>query len=166
ASYLGRILRLKPFLQQKLVACGVSAGFASVFGTPIAGAIYAVEILSMGRVRHDYLFASVIAGITSFQVSKFLGITYDYYLFDFSSRFTEGLFLKIIMIGIFCGFAALLFISMFEELRIFFNYIQHRFQIWRPFMPMIGGIILAILILFIPRDYLGLSLPIMDTALQ
>src|SRR5699024_9592964 len=73
ASSLGRMLRLRPRLQRKIVACGVSAGFASVFGTPIAGAIYAVEILSMGSIRHDYLFASVIAGITSFQTSKFLG---------------------------------------------------------------------------------------------
>src|SRR5699024_8511467 len=45
ASWLGRIMRLNPRLQRKIVACGVSAGFASVFGTPIAGAIYAIEIL-------------------------------------------------------------------------------------------------------------------------
>lgn len=166
ASWLGRMMHLNPRLQRKIVACGVSAGFASVFGTPIAGAIYAVEILSLGRIRHDYLFASVIAGITSFQISKIWGITYDYYPVDFARNFSEVLFLKIIIIGILCGLVALLFIAMFEEIRLFFNYVQQRFQIWRPLMPAIGGILLSILILFIPVDYLGLSLPIMDTALQ
>src|SRR5699024_1828206 len=166
ASWLGRIMRLNPRLQRKIVACGVSAGFASVFGTPIAGAIYAIEILSMGRIRHDYLFASVIAGITSFQTSKFLGITYDYYPSSFARNFSGGLFLKIIIIGILCGLAALFFITMFEEIRIFFNYIQQRFQLWRSLMPVLALVLLSGFILFIPVDYLGLSLSIMDTALQ
>ncbi len=166
ASWLGRIMHLSPRLQRKIVACGVSAGFASVFGTPIAGAIYAVEVLSLGRIRHDYLFAAVIAGITSFQISKIWGITYAYYPLDFVEDFSEALFLKVIIIGILCGLVALLFIEMFEEMRLFFNYIQQRFRIWRPMMPVIGGVVLSILILFIPADYLGLSLPIMDTALR
>src|SRR5699024_8139813 len=82
ASWLGRLMRLRPTLQKKIVACGVSAGFASVFGTPIAGAIYAVEVLTIGRIRHDYLFSSVIAGITSYQISQFWGISYTFYPYD------------------------------------------------------------------------------------
>jgi len=39
---MGQALRLNAELRKRLVACGVSAGFASVFGTPIAGAIYGV----------------------------------------------------------------------------------------------------------------------------
>lgn len=166
ASGLGRVLRLSPPLQQKIVACGVSAGFASVFGTPLAGAIYAIEILSVGRIRHDYLFAAIISGITSFEVSKFLGLTYDIYPQIQIHDFSEVLFLKVILIGIICGIAAWIFVLMFEEIRIFFNYLQHRFHIWRPLLPMIGGFILAALIIFLPSDYLGLSLPIMDEALR
>lgn len=166
ASWFGRIIRLSPELQKKIVACGVSAGFASVFGTPIAGAIYGVEVLTIGRIRHDYLFSAVIAGITSFQISKFWGITYTYYPFDFLSPFTELLFMKVIIIGILCGLVSLLFVEMFEEIRLFFSYIQQRYHIWRPMMPVIGGVLLSVLILFIPVDYLGLSLPIMDTALS
>lgn len=166
ASWFGRLIHLPPELQKKIVACGVSAGFASVFGTPFAGAIYAIEIMSLGRVRHDYLFATVIAGITSAQISKFWGISYTYYPIDFITDFSYMLFLKIIIIGILCGLAALLFIVMFEEIRLFFSYIQQRFHIWRPMMPVIGGVTLSILILIIPVDYLGLSLPLMDKALS
>jgi len=166
ASWIGQTLRLDKRLQRKIVACGVSAGFASVFGTPIAGAIYAIEILSIGRIRHDYLFASIIAGVTSFQISKAFGMTYDYYPMETVAGFSEFLFIKIIIIGILCGLAALLFVVLFEEVRIFFNYIQQRFTIWRPFMPMIGGIVLSLFILFISVDYLGLSLPLMEVALS
>jgi H+/Cl- antiporter ClcA len=41
-----------------------------------------------------------------------------------------------------------------------------RFAIWPPLVPCIGGVVLALLILVIPNDYMGLSLPLMDRALQ
>lgn len=166
ASWFGQVIHLSPKLQKKIVACGVSAGFASVFGTPIAGAIYGVEVLTIGRIRHDYIFPAVIAGVTSFEVSKFWGLTYSYYPFSEVFTFSETLFLKIILIGVLCGLASWLFIEMFEEIRLFFSYVQQRFNIWRPMMPFFGGILISILILFIPVDYLGLSLPIMDSALD
>lgn len=166
ASLFGRLFRLNPELQKRIVACGVSAGFASVFGTPIAGAIYGIEVLAIGRLRHDIIFPAVIAGVTSFEISKILGISYEYYPFSNILHFSEGLFMKIILIGIVCGLVAWLFIELFEQARTFFRYIQRRFQIWPPLMPFLGGLLLAVLILVIPTDYLGLSLPLMDRALS
>ncbi|MDQ0215360.1 H+/Cl- antiporter ClcA [Oikeobacillus pervagus] len=165
ASWFGYLIHLNPELQKRIVACGISAGFASVFGTPIAGAIYGIEILTIGRLRYDYIFPAIIAGVTSYEVSKFWGITYTFYPIG-TSHFSEGLFMKIILIGIICGLIAWLFIEMFEQVRAIFQFVQQRFQIWPPLMPMLGGLLLSILIIFIPTDYLGLSLPLMDQALQ
>lgn len=166
ASWFGHLIRLNPELQKRLVACGVSAGFASVFGTPIAGAIYGIEVLTIGRIRHDFIFPAVIAGVTSFEVSKFWGITYDYYPVHLSQQFSNGLFIKILLIGMICGLISWLFIESFERARWLFSSIQQRFHIWPPMMPFVGGLILSLLILIIPTDYLGLSLPIMDKALS
>ncbi len=166
ASWVGHLVRLSPEMQKRIVACGVSAGFASVFGTPIAGAIYGVEVLTIGRLRYDMLFLSVIAGVTSFEISKLWGITYTFYPFEHVFPFSERLFLKIILIGILCGLVSWLFIELFEQIRFGFGYIQRRFHIWYPFMPLIGGIVLSLLILFVPTEYLGLSLPLMDRALN
>lgn len=165
ASWFGRLIRLSPELQQRIVACGVSAGFASVFGTPIAGAIYGVEVLAIGRIRHDFLFPAVIAGISSFEISKVWGISYTYYPMHLFTDFSEILFMKIILIGLICGLVAWLFVELIEEARLFFGFIKVRFHIWAPLMPLFGGILLSILILIVPTDYLGLSLPIMDRAL-
>ncbi|WHY92162.1 chloride channel protein [Neobacillus cucumis] len=166
ASLFGRLLHLSPEVQKRIVACGVSAGFASVFGTPIAGAIYGVEVLTIGRLRHDFLFPAVVAGVTSFEVSKFWGITYSYYPLKISQHFSESLFIKIIIIAILCGLVSWLFIELFEQARIIFNFVQLRFHIWKPVMPLFGGLILSLLILVLPTDYLGLSLPLMDRALS
>lgn len=165
ASWFGRLLRVDKEIQKRIVAIGICAGFASVFGTPIAGAIYGIEVLVIGRLRYDFLFPAIIAGTVSFEVSKFWGNTYTYFPM-LSLEFSKGLFIKIIVIGIMCGLISWLFIEMFERSRMLFQYIQRRFSIWPPLMPVIGSGVLAVLIVFIPTDYLGLSLPLMEDALS
>ncbi len=166
ASWFGRLIRLDPEMQKRIVACGVSAGFASVFGTPIAGAIYGVEMLAIGRIRHDFIFPGIIAAITSFETSRFWGITYDYFPLNMAVPFSTTLFMKVIVIGILCGLVSWLFIEFLEQIRLFFSFIQQQLHIWMPLMPFLGGLILAALILIIPTDYLGLSLPLMNNALH
>jgi H+/Cl- antiporter ClcA len=163
---IGHALRLNAELRKRIVACGVSAGFASVFGTPIAGAIYGVEVLAVGRIRHDFLFPAIIAGITSYQISKFWNIPYQYYGISNLPQYSELLFFKTVMIGIICGIVALLFVEAVHRARDMFTYLATRFALWPPLTPLCGGVILALLILVIPTGYLGLSLPMMDRALD
>lgn len=74
--FLQIFLSLTIGIEKKLVICGISAGFASVFGTPIAGAILGIEVLIVGNMFYEALLPSFIAGIVSFQVSSKLGISY------------------------------------------------------------------------------------------
>lgn len=166
ASGLGHVLNLNVELQKRIVACGVSAGFASVFGTPIAGAVYGVEVLAIGRIRHDFLFPAVVAGVTSFEISKMWQIPYRYYAIDWLPDFSEVVFVKVVIIGILCGLIARLFVDMIVFVRSAFARLQNRFDVWPPAMPLLGGLMLSMLIIVIPRDYLGLSLPLMDRALD
>ncbi|WP_462412627.1 chloride channel protein [Neobacillus sp. Marseille-QA0830] len=166
ASLFGQLFRLNAETQRRLVACGVSAGFASVFGTPIAGAIYGIEVLTIGRLRHDVIFPAIIAGVASYQVSKMWGISYKYFPIELPSQFSGVLFLKMILFGILCGLVSWLFIELFVQARTFFQYIGKQFHIHKPFLPFIGGLVLSGLILVLPVDYLGLSLPLMDRALS
>lgn len=165
AAGVGEVLHLNAELRKRLVACGISAGFASVFGTPIAGAIYGVEILAVGRIRHDFLFPAIVAGVASFEISKVLAVPYDYYTIGLPANFSEILFIKTVIIGIICGAVAWLFVRLVEVIRYGFEQCRQRFHLWPPLMPMLGGIVLTILIVPIPTDYLGLSLPLMDQAL-
>nr|WP_245204057.1 chloride channel protein [Ammoniphilus resinae] len=165
ASWFARLIRLQPETQKVLVTCGISAGFSSVFGTPLAGTIYGIEVLTIGQLRHDVLFPSLVAGVTSYQVSRWFGIPYSYYRYQHEVPHLEDLFLKMIIIGIFCGLASWLLIEMLERTRTLFQSIQQRFHIWKPAMPLFGGIVLSSLLLFLPTDYLGLSLPLMGQAL-
>lgn len=166
ASWFGQLIRLDPEMQKRIVACGVSAGFASVFGTPLAGAIYGVEMLAIGRVRHDFIFPAIIAAITAFEVSSAWGVPYDYFPIEISKGFSAFLAIRITLIGILCGLVSWLFIELMERIRTLFTLLQRRFGIWQPLMPFIGGLVLAALIVVIPTGYLGLSLPLMNDALH
>lgn len=166
AAAFGQLLGLNVEMQKRLVACGVSAGFASVFGTPIAGAIYGVEVLSIGRVRHDFLFPAIVAGVISFQVSKLWGIPYDYYTLPALPFIPGVLFIKTILIGVLCGIVAWIFVEAIQATRVACFRFRDQNHIWPPLMPLLGGMLLAGLIMVIPRDYFGLSLPLMDRALS
>lgn len=166
AAGVGQVLRLNAELRKRLVACGVSAGFASVFGTPIAGAIYGVEMLAIGRVRHDFLFPGVVAGVTALVVSREWGVPYPEYRIAFDARFTELLFLKTVLIGVLCGAVASWFVELLHLSQRAFGALGRRLSLWPPLLPLIGGVVLAALAAVLPSDYLGLSLPIMERALQ
>ena len=166
AAVVGRVLHLNPEMRKRLLACGVSAGFSSVFGTPIAGAIYGVEMLAIGRIRHDFLFPGIVAGVTAFEVSRWLGVPYQHYAIDFTGQFTEILFLKTVLIGVLCGGVAWTFVELLRQAKKLFGRLKQRYALWPPLVPMLGGMLLALLILLVPTDYLGLSLPVMERALH
>jgi H+/Cl- antiporter ClcA len=166
AAAVGRLLHLNPEMRKRLLACGVSAGFAAVFGTPIGGAIYGVEMLAIGRIRHDFLFPCIIGGVTAFEVSRHLGVPYPHYVLAFAAGTSELLFLKTMLIGILSGAVAWIFIELLHQSRKLFAWLKDRYALWPPLWPLLGGVLLALLVLAIPNEYLGLSLPMMDQALR
>lgn len=61
ASTLGRWFKLSTADVRILLMCGVAAGFGSVFGIPLTGAIFALEVLSIGRVNYRSLIPCLMA---------------------------------------------------------------------------------------------------------
>ncbi|WP_052948067.1 chloride channel protein [Aneurinibacillus tyrosinisolvens] len=165
ASSFADIIRLNEQDRKKLVICGISAGFASVFGTPLAGAIFGIEVLAIGGLMYEMILPCFISGITSYEISQSLGISYTYFPFTHNTPFSEILFIKMIGIGLLCGVISWIFIEIFEWFQKTFRLLENYLK-WKPALPMIGGFLLSFMILFIPTDYLGLSIPLLDTALE
>jgi H+/Cl- antiporter ClcA len=64
-SLFADVLRLDDADRRRLVICGVGAGFAAVFGTPISGALFGIEVLYLGRIEYPVLFPCLVAGIVA-----------------------------------------------------------------------------------------------------
>ncbi len=162
ASTVADLLRFDTQDRKKLVICGISAGFASVFGTPIAGSIFGVEVLFVGAILYEVLLPSFIAGITAYQVSAAMGIRYFYHPVNLLPNFSETFFLKVILAGVFFGLCSMMLI---ETLRLG-EKLSTRFTIWAPLKGLIGGAALVVLALAFSNRYLGLGLDTIETCLR
>ena len=162
SSMVADILRFDDVDRKKLVVCGISAGFAAVFGTPIAGSIFGVEVLFVGAILYDVLLPSFIAGIISYQISSALGVTYFHHTISFVPVFSELFFLKVVGAGIFFGICSVILI---ESLKIG-EKLSERLRIWKPAKGLIGGAILVGLTLLIPGNFLGLGLSTIESCLS
>ena len=162
SSLFADIFKFDDHDRRKLVICGISAGFASVFGTPIAGALFGVEVLFVGSVLYDVLLPSFIAGVTSYHVSNALGISYFYHPLHFVPQFSEFFFAQICLAGVFFGVCALLLI---ETLHLG-EYLSKKLKLWEPLKGIVGGAVLVALTFLVSKQYLGLGLNTIESCLQ
>jgi H+/Cl- antiporter ClcA len=162
ASVVADLLRLNDNERKKLVICGISAGFASVFGTPIAGAIFGVEVLFAGRLLYDVLLPSFIAGMVSYQMTSYIGIVYYYHVAKFVPVFSKVFFVDVIIGGILFGICAIIFIEIVKLI----EKSSEKLKISKPVKAMLGGLILVLLTFVFSKEYLGLGLETIRNTLE
>jgi len=162
SSVFADLFKFNESERRKLVICGISGGFAAVFGTPIAGAIFGVEVLFAGSILYDVLLPSFISGIMAYQVSSHFGITYFYHPLKFTYVFSEFFFLKVVLLGLFLGICSLLLI---EALNIG-RKISEKIKVWEPLKGLLGGTMLIVLTLIFSKQYLGLGLDTIQLTLS
>jgi H+/Cl- antiporter ClcA len=148
--------------RKKLVICGISAGFASVLGTPLAGAIFGVEVLFVGSIMYDVLFPSFVAGIIGFQVAASLGITYLHVPGPVIPPFNHLFLLEVVLAGIFFGLCSFLLVEIMQ----IGKKLSERIPLAIERKGVIGGVILILLTLLISRQYLGQGLETIQDSIQ
>ncbi|WP_332369712.1 chloride channel protein [Spirosoma telluris] len=161
-SVCANLFRMDAIDHRKMVLCGFCAGFSCVFGAPLAGALFGIELLAVGVILYDVLLPAFVASITAYQVSSALGVTFFYYPLNFVPTFEEGFFIRLLAGGIFFGLCAYALISAIQRSAAFTN----RIPIWRPWKGLLGGVLLAGLTLLFSRDYLGLGLNLMEGSIK
>lgn len=164
SSILARLFRMNLEDQRKMMICGVSAGFAGVFGVPISGALFGLEVLWVGHIFYEVMFPALVAGITAFQVTSFLGVDYIYHPLHFVPVFSEKFFLKMIVAGMFFGLVSILFIEISKFVRVLFRYLTLRTRLF--WSCVVGGLILVAIGYFASPLYLGLGMPGIDMVLS
>ncbi|GAB3788261.1 chloride channel protein [Spirosoma horti] len=161
-SVCANLFRVNDIDRRKMVLCGFCAGFAVVFGAPIAGALFGIEVLAVGVIFYDVLLPAFVASLTAYQVSSALGVTFFYYPLKFIPAFGQGFFIQLLAGGIFFGLCAYLLIRAIQQSALFTNALP----LWRPWKGLLGGFLLVGLTLLFSRDYLGLGLNLMEGCIK
>ncbi len=162
ASWFGRLIRIHPAHVRVLLMSGVAAGFGSVFGTPLTGAIFAMEVLTVGRIQYEALIPVLIASVVGDLACSAWGIKHTVYHLQFTDVADAGrlfhldlwLLGKVVMAGMIFGWTSLLFSELAHGIQKPFK-THVRFP---PLRPLIGGLcVIAGVYALGSRDYLGIG---------
>lgn len=82
AHYFSGLFKLSESEKKTLLTAGVAAGFGAVFGTPLTGAIFALEVITIGRINYSALLPCLIAGFTADATVAAWGIHHTAYHID------------------------------------------------------------------------------------
>jgi len=159
-SLFADILRLSDEDRRRLVICGIGAGFAAVFGTPVSGAIFGIEVLYLGRIEYGVLFPCLMAGIVSHLVCGVAPPVPALHESIASLGRTE-LVVASVFFGAVFGLVALLLI---ESMRAT-EHLLRRFEKYPYRVAAGGGLALALLYLSVGDLYSGLGVPVIEAAL-
>lgn len=163
ASVLGKWFKLDEGDKKIILMTGIAAGFGAVFGTPITGAIFAAEVLAIGRIKYNALFPCLVASILADITCSAWGIHHTHYQIDYKqavntafsfTHFDLLLLLKVVISGVAFGLVGYCFSELSHTIK---NYSQKWISIkW--LIPFTGGlIIIGLTFLLGKNDYLGIG---------
>ena len=157
---VSRVFRLGQSDRSMMLTAALAGGFGSVFGVPFAGVVFALEVPTVGRLRYHALVPAVIASFIGDAMVTWLGHHHAARTaIDISmSTSTMG---ALVAVGVACGIAARIFITTTSVIRT----IGRRYVPSVVMRPVLGGAAVLGLTALFGRDYLGLSLPLLDSAL-
>lgn len=165
AQAFGKWFKLSPADTRTVLIAGIAAGFGAVFGTPITGAIFAMEVLAIGRIQYNALLPCLMASIigdvtvaawgihhTAYHITAFSAVAHWYNTY---TSFDFLLLGKIIIASVAFGLASFLFAFMVHGIKTFF--VKRVAKPW--LIPVIGGLIIIGLTALLGKpDYLSLGI--------
>jgi H+/Cl- antiporter ClcA len=163
ADQLTHLLRLQPQDRRTLLMAGIAAGFASVFGTPMAGALFALEVLAIGRMRYDAILPCFIAAIVADQVGLAWGVQHTHYAMQGIAPLAFWSVLAVMFAGMLFGLTGMLFANTTHALSGWMK----RHISYAPLRPLLGGIVVALAVWALgSQRYIGLGIPVIVEAFQ
>jgi len=161
ADQLTHFFKLNAVDRRMVLMAGISAGFASVFGTPLAGAVFALEVLAIGRMRLDALLPCVIAAIVADQVGLWWGVQHTSYGVGLVPQITAWLLVAMVLAGAVFGLTGKLFADGTHAL----SGLMKKHITYAPLRPLLGGALIATVVMWGSFDrYIGLGIPVMVEA--
>lgn len=156
ADQLTKLFRLQPQDRKILLTAGVSAGFASVFGTPLAGTVFALEVMVVGRMRYEALLPALFAAFAADYVCHAWNVTHTHYAIPEVPTLSITYFFTAIAAGIAFGLAGL----AFAQATHFWGNTFKKYINYPPLRPFLGGVVIAAVV-FITQNttYIGLGIP-------
>ena len=159
-SLVLRPFRLSAHDRRLMLVAAMAGAFGGAFGVPMAGAVFALEVQRTGRLRYEALAPALVASVAADRVVEGLGRSTPLVNVNVGAVDLDVLW-RLAVVGIACGLAARLFIVAQHRVKAAVT----RMIAYVPARPVIGAVATLALMALFGRDYLGLSLPLVESAL-
>ncbi|AJY74486.1 voltage-gated chloride channel family protein [Paenibacillus beijingensis] len=160
---LARLIRADAYDRRLLLMCGVSGGFGAVFGTPLAGAVFGLEVAAIGILRYEALIPCLSAGLIGDWTTRAWGIGHSAYSIGAVPALSAAVIAKVAAASILFGLTSRLFSELTHALKR-----AYAAAVPNPALRGFAGgvLIIGLVALLGTRDYIGLSLPLLEEAFR
>lgn len=162
-NQIGRSLKLDDADKRVVVLCGMSAAFSALFGTPMAAAIFSLEVVSVGVMYYAALVPCVFSSLIATYFSKFFGIKEtDFAVVNFPELSILNSF-ETVILAILCAAVSVLFILLLHSTGdLFRKYLKN------PYIRIVVAAcaIVILSLIFQTRDYNGAGMNVIARAVN
>jgi len=161
ADQFTKLFRLDKSDRKTLIILGISAGFASVFGTPLAGALFALEVLYFSKLSLKSILLSFVVSYFAYFTVELWQVQHTHYKIPTVPVLDGNTLFWIVIVSILYGLAAMLFSRSTHYWGALFKKVIS----YAPARPLVGGTVLAIAMYLIgTTKFMGLGVPVIVEA--
>ena len=159
----GRWLKLEDHDHKVMIMCGMSAGFAALFGTPLTATVFAMEVVSVGLMQYAALVPCCVAALLAKETAEFVGAHGEHFALPAVTVFDWRSGALTVLLAFCCAAVSILFCMTL-------HYTEHLYKKWIPneWLRIVAGGCLIILMtkLLGTTDYLGAGMDIIELAME
>ena len=149
--------------QHIMIMCGMSASFAALFGTPMAAAIFSMEVISVGIMYYVALVPCVISALVAHGVATYFGVAPELFHIVSIPEFDLRSAILISLLAICCAGVSVLFcILLHGSEHLYRKYLKN------PYLRVFAGgcIVVLLTLLYGTTDYNGAGMNIIAAAID
>ena len=159
AKRLGKLYGLSGDSQRTIVMCGMSAGFSALFGTPLAAAIFSLEVVSVGIMHYSALVPCVISSLTAHFVAAFFKVPPEVFPVAGLPAVTPWNLLKLMVFAAVVGGVSIGFCLLLHKAEhLYEKYIKNQYLR----IALAGCILIALTLALGTQEYLGSGMGIIE----
>ena len=166
ASPFSKLFRMDKKDTATMIMCGMAAGFSALFGTPVAAAVFAVEVTIVAAAQYSALVPCMVSGVTASFVARSFGVKPESFVVSgvpaFNGEAAVDL-LRVTLLGIGCSLVSILFCYAMKKIRE-----QYKKYIKNDYLRVAAGgaIIIVLTILLGTTDYNGAGMDVIERAFE
>ena len=160
-NFFAKLLHFDDKDTRIMIMCGMSACFSALFGTPIAAAVFSMEVISVGVMYYAALVPCVVSALTAQSIAKYFGIAGTHFALGELPDFTIASGGKMLLMSVLFACVSILFcVALHTASRLYTTYFENPFI--RIFIA--GLLVIALRFIFQTTDFLGAGAPVIASS--